>query len=1161
MPRAIPPPSRVLLALAFVLSAAPSSAQVVLRDRVEVDPAPEEVQGPITRSATTGGYPTDDGIFYSVWGRLSDGFTTCCTEAGPCQVPFGAGAVEFSGTGYDGATFARSAPVTGHLAPGEPYESAAYYPLGYPGYENCQVSHLRGFTPYAGGEWFALGDVEDGVSVSSTFGDPSWDTWVSGEPNGNWYNYFNSAAYGVPFNTFSRGQARDYPLCGHGEHKGTDVDLFFEARYKAVRFEVTVEPAQISPGEVATVTVTPVDSAGVPVGMPQRDRVAVSAYDAAGAGLTGRGAGVVPLSNPALAPSTGRSLEWPAFVSGDGRVFGVVAPPDSLAPTAPEAVRVKAWGYSGSRNRHVVGETTLTLCPTGGCSGGDLIVSLSNEEIGEDETSTVSVTRIGSEGAAIALDPDEGIDLSLGEGDTGVLYRSDTGESGSALANVPASVIEAGSVEVRGSPPPASGGGPAGALLARAVASSATESGASFPALREGNAVELSSFSSSRSLDVALTDEPSVRGATTARFRRGTASVLDPDDVAYPSLPDVVPVTRGQNIVFNTTHSCSSEFWDFLIDLFGDPQVVFGVKFDPITLPDGTVVPAGRVVEEEGLRVSIGEDGILRAERTLSESCSDQVWESRFVFVPGPSSDEEVARDTEFPSAVHSFVEYGGDLRSSSHPLEIKIVADRPVVEIYRIETSPDDPTTTVDRVLDYVEIATWENSFDDANGLYTSGRDFVTRDPRSFSVRVIDPAANTDAEALDEVVVSVSTLTNVPGGTAVLDPPTEIVLREQDPASGVFLSVTQIATTADLGDIGDDKYAAPDGWTSSPVADESEGDRTHEARVNGLLRVAYDYDPDGGAADPAVAEVSVCKVGTAQNVEIDAVGFTEPYLDWGLDGLPDTNDCGEGNGVFDYCPTGENCFAQCAGNRTGLSGQGHRGGQYSEKYLQLNFGGANAGVYASGHTRPPEDYVNSDVDVYDDIALALGWNALDSEDDMRRDLVNTGHLLAQACMTVFGPTFDVRTVPDENNDGGFNPMSVIFSETSRNDDQQAIRDAVSDLTSSQDRFVAVYVGAIKVMRHGRFSGAGGLAVDMVGSGSDHGMFWTSTYNNGRVSSTTAHELGHMMSGIRNAEEGPLAKPYFFFPSVVHNRVGVRDVTGRRRVPVDVIRRMRAGNQ
>ena len=136
MPRAIPTPIRAAFALALVFSAASASAQVVLRDRVEVSPAPEAVQGPLARSVAAGAYPTDDGIYYSVQVRPSRGFATCCQghqgAHTTCHSPFAHDdALVFRGVGYDGTPFESTLRVLDALAPTTSYVSEAYYPLGY----------------------------------------------------------------------------------------------------------------------------------------------------------------------------------------------------------------------------------------------------------------------------------------------------------------------------------------------------------------------------------------------------------------------------------------------------------------------------------------------------------------------------------------------------------------------------------------------------------------------------------------------------------------------------------------------------------------------------------------------------------------------------------------------------------------------------------------------------------------------------------------------------------------------------------------------------------------------------------------------------------------------------------------------------------------------
>ena len=547
MSRTITDLSRALLAFVLALSAVSASAQIVLRDRVEVKPLPQSEaqsqQGPLALSITTAGYPTlsDDGIFYSVWVRLSAGFATCCQghegTHTTCHSPFSHGdALTFRGVGYDGTPFENQVHVLGALLADSSYVSEAIYPLGYDRwpYPNCATgmdggwgtvfynTHARGVTLYSGGsEWVEVGEVEDEVTVGASY---TGRTMRLGQYY-DYYSYYGQSFWSQRLTSVPYG---DYPpqdkaLCGEGSFYGTMFDLDLEPRYKAVAFDVQVEPAQLAPGQVATVTVTPIDSTGAPVGLPQRDRLAVAVYDTAGEHASSRGGGMVLLSNPTDVAPRGWNTGWPYVVSNEGQVFGVLAPPDSLAPESPEEVTVQAWGYSGTRNRHVVGETTLTLCPVGGC-GDAFDVTVTPSVLGPGEEGVVSIS-VGP-----GIGPDDSVDLSLSDeaADIGRFIRLDgadaVSEEGASLASVPLAEVRAGRVryvvgsEEAGPPSAASESGPvaAASVTASATTGDDSETTASVSSVSPPDAgsglVRLPPVGVS--VEASLVEDPSVRASS-----------------------------------------------------------------------------------------------------------------------------------------------------------------------------------------------------------------------------------------------------------------------------------------------------------------------------------------------------------------------------------------------------------------------------------------------------------------------------------------------------------------------------------------------------------------------------------------------------------------------------------------------------------------------
>lgn len=144
------------------------------------------------------------------------------------------------------------------------------------------------------------------------------------------------------------------------------------------------------------------------------------------------------------------------------------------------------------------------------------------------------------------------------------------------------------------------------------------------------------------------------------------------------------------------------------------------------------------------------------------------------------------------------------------------------------------------------VDIAQMANAYDNVApyGLRnSSGNNFVDRDDDRFVLRVTDAGANADPSAPDSAEVELLTI-NADGSTD--DNATPVLLRETSGsgasanASGIFQSHFQIAVTQDLSLADpDDDIAAFDG-VGGVTADDTRGDRTHRATIDGGMRFRY---------------------------------------------------------------------------------------------------------------------------------------------------------------------------------------------------------------------------------------------------------------------------------------------------------------------------------
>jgi hypothetical protein len=602
---------------------------------------------------------------------------------------------------------------------------------------------------------------------------------------------------------------------------------------------------------------------------------------------------------------------------------------------------------------------------------------------------------------------------------------------------------------------------------------------------------------------------------------------------------EAIRVSRGEPFEMNMTYRCDE------LSLFAgvDRQVPFGIGVAPIQLPNGASVGGGRFLPTPGAVLS-NESGLARATFRESRDCYNEGWSKSITFVAGPPTEVEVERGTTLTTGARAFYQYPpvagvfngtGLVESVTRPIEI--VYDRPVVEIVQFTSGFTAPPVPVD----FVEIGTWEDGFLGSSLRNGAEMDnFVSRDPRNFYVRVSDPTANQDPETVETVYAYVQTR----GG---VDDPTRLTLRETSagpgrPAenSGVFISISQLMTTTDIALVGDDDLPVHDG-SDGPVPDDAPGDRTHRARVSDIVRASYvegGGEPSGGD-DEVFTDASVCALGSVKTVTLTLATFQEPFLDWGLDGKRGTNDCGEDNGVFDYCPTGQDCSAAC----NVLNGGDHELGQFSERYIDYSYFPSNNYVSGSelGFNGPQKSH--------------FGYSAAVAPEDMAGEAPLASALLAQGCMRVISPSPPVilEAPMGEGDRAGFLSEGVLFDngDPQRNEAPQMYT-ALGPLLSPGHVVVgyipgSLYLGGSRGPRYIQGlttqplrSSFIVISIDAVGK------------------QALAHELGHRLSGRGNEYDEAGAAPYLLFPNA-YTGADFRRVTGGRRIQEEYLDLMRDG--
>ncbi|WP_164012418.1 hypothetical protein [Pyxidicoccus trucidator] len=384
----------------------------------------------------------------------------------------------------------------------------------------------------------------------------------------------------------------------------------------------------------------------------------------------------------------------------------------------------------------------------------------------------------------------------------------------------------------------------------------------------------------------------------------------------------------------------------------------------------------------------------------------------------------------------------------------------------------------------------------------------FVGWDPQAFTVRVVDAAGNLDPGAVDEVMVVLGTLHDVPapagGGGGYTDNPTLLTLFETGPDTATFESRTQLLTADALGTaVLDDAFAVWDPVAGLAVPDEDPDDRTHNLGRDGddflLGGVEVTYvPPTGTVAERPRVVLPTCERGVdaRRDVHLRVHIWDEPYKDIGYV-HPTKGLEGAGNDKFDWM------------EGTGVLANGtHDPGELSEPYQDFSSG--VVGYVHGGSLPPPMD----------------GWGPTESESTVLEEVLRANASWAPACIRVrvVGP---IKHEPAPKDASGVSIIAdghILGDATAGTDDLRVIESSPVPLNPG---LVYVFYGAPTMI----IDGEGAYAVAAI-----PGVSWRMTEASFTVLTTNldpalrvlSHELGHLLSNRFDA----FNPEWQFFPAL-----------------------------
>jgi hypothetical protein len=242
--------------------------------------------------------------------------------------------------------------------------------------------------------------------------------------------------------------------------------------------------------------------------------------------------------------------------------------------------------------------------------------------------------------------------------------------------------------------------------------------------------------------------------------------------------------------------------------------------------------------------------------------------------------------------------------------------------------------------IVFHVGIGNWEYGYQGNPPTVLNSADpnnFIEQDLSRFNIVIENPSSNLESNIIEQVQVKIGSFSAT---NQQIDDLTDVLLVESTSSPGRFVSPSQLLTSKDIqfpnDPAADDEFHAHDG-TIGPVPDDVLGDRTHQAEINGFIRIVY----QGSMPYPKSTLFPVFQRAPdyRKKVQIRVHVFNEPYEDFGLDGIAGTEDTGEGDNRFTFGDYGLDGIPG-----TGDPGEGNRIqdlGEVSERYIDFSHGGS----------------------------------------------------------------------------------------------------------------------------------------------------------------------------------------------------------------------------
>jgi len=428
------------------------------------------------------------------------------------------------------------------------------------------------------------------------------------------------------------------------------------------------------------------------------------------------------------------------------------------------------------------------------------------------------------------------------------------------------------------------------------------------------------------------------------------------------------------------------------------------------------------------------------------------------------------------------------------------------------------------------VELSGYDPNHNLING---AGEVFIDTDPDRFFLRIKDPSANENDNAVEHVQVDLATLTG-----AVDDGSRPITLIETGPETAVFKSEALLLMSPDLpaGDNPDDDVEVWSDRAGGFVGDDQTDDRTHRASIDGEVEV--NYVAGNGAQVSASVPVTQREPEDIRRVlRVRVRVHLEPFNDVGyVNTMPD--ETGGGNGQFDWDDE----------NGNGV----HEPGERSEPYADFSRLHEGQPSFARGDIFPND--------------MGDGWGRIAPPEVVAAQMERANLAWAQAGVKVIqeGPTIveQAPLVPDPPNNA---PWTTIIHDGWF--DTNGIGGVDGEITAetigqqaSFDVLEVVFTTAIQAPGAGDILGVAiipststFLPPDLrentyvfIGTDDDTPIINSSALD--VRMRTLAHEIGHALTNRPDSDANP-RPPYIYFLSFADGPTNLDDdPEGRRRI-------------